>query len=55
MADMTEEEIEQAKGLLRETDADAMNGGKRFKIPEGKNVKNLPDAVDWAKEGETWR
>jgi len=51
MADMTEEEIEQAKGLLRETDADAMNGGKRFKIPEGKNVKNLPDVVDWAKEG----
>ena len=49
---MTEEEMEQKKGLLREPGAEALNGGKRFEIPKGKNLKYLPDAVDWAKSGE---
>lgn len=52
MADMTEDEMEQKKGLLRETRGDSLNGGKRFKIPKGKTVRNVPDAVDWAKSGE---
>lgn len=52
MADMTEEEMEQKKGLLTENESDALNGGKRFEIPHGTNLKSLPDAVDWAKSGE---
>ena len=52
MADMTEDEMEQKKGLLRETRGDSLNGGKRFEIPKGKTVRNVPDAVDWAKSGE---
>ena len=52
MADMTEEEIEQQKGLLTEANTGALNGGKRFEIPKGKDVKKLPDAIDWAKSGE---
>ena len=52
MADMTEEEIRQKKGILMESEPDALNGGKRFEIPEGTNVKTLPDTVDWAKSGE---
>ena len=52
MADMTEEEIEQKKGLLRESHGDSLNGGKRFEIPKGKTVRNVPDAVDWEKSGE---
>lgn len=55
MADMTEEEIEQKKGLLTENEPDALNGGKRFEIPQGTNIKSLPDAVDWAKSGEMWK
>ena len=53
MADMTEEEMEQKKGLLRESEPDhnARNEGKRFEIPHGANVKTLPDTVDWAKSG----
>lgn len=51
MADMTEEEIRQKKGILMESEPDALNGGKRFEIPEGTNVKTLPDTVDWAKSG----
>jgi len=52
MADMTEEEMEQKKGLLTNNQPDALNGGKRFEIPKGTNIKSLPDAVDWAKSGE---
>lgn len=52
MADMTEEEIERAKGLLKDTNSHAANGGKRFQIPTGKNVLSLPEKVDWAKAGE---
>ena len=52
MADMTEDEMEQKKGLLRETRGDSLNGGKRFEIPKGKTVRNVPEAVDWAKSGE---
>jgi len=52
MADMTEEEMEQKKGLLTDNEPDALNGGKRFKIPHGTNIKSLPDAVDWAKSGQ---
>ena len=51
---MTEEEISQKKGILMESEPDALNGGKRFEIPEGTNVKTLPDTVDWAKSGE-WK
>ena len=50
MADLTEEEMQQKKGLL--TEPDPLNGGKRFEIPHGTNIKSLPDAVDWAKSGE---
>lgn len=49
---MTEEEMEQKKGLLTESEPDVLNGGKRFEIPQGTNLKSLPDAVDWAKSGE---
>ena len=52
MADMTEEEMEQKKGILGDSDPAALNGGRRFEIPQGTNVKSLPDAVDWAKSGE---
>ncbi|PFX11959.1 Cathepsin L2, partial [Stylophora pistillata] len=48
---MTEEEIRQKKGLLRDGEPDVLNGGKRFEIPEGTNVKTLPDTVDCAKSG----
>lgn len=52
MADMTEEEIKRAKGLLKDTNSNAANGGKRFQIPTGKNALNLPQNVDWNKAGE---
>ena len=52
MADMTEEEIRQKKGLLTDKEPDVLNGGKRFEIPEGTNVKTLPDTVNWEKSGE---
>jgi len=52
MADMTEEEMEHKKGLLTNNEPEALNGGKRFEIPQGTNIKSLPDAVDWAKSGE---
>ena len=52
MADMTEEEIERVKGLLKDTNSNAANGGRRFQIPTGKNTLNLPEKVDWAKAGE---
>ena len=52
MADLTEEEIERIKGLLKETNYNAVNGGRKFKIPKGRNASNLPDNVDWAKSGE---
>ena len=52
MADMTEEEMEQRRGLLREADINALIGGKRFEIPKGKDDRKLPDAVNWAKSGE---
>ena len=55
MADMTEEEMEQKKGLLTDNEHDALNGGKRFEIPHGTNIKSLPDAVDWAKSGQMWK
>ena len=55
MADMTEEEMEQKKGLLTDNQPGALNGGKRFEIPQGTNIKSLPDAVDWAKSGEMWK
>ncbi|XP_068747154.1 counting factor associated protein D-like [Montipora capricornis] len=51
MADLTEEEIERIKGLLKETNYNAVNGGRKFKIPKGRNASNLPDNVDWAKSG----
>ncbi|KAM7443323.1 hypothetical protein ABFA07_007801 [Porites harrisoni] len=51
MADMTEEEMEQRRGLLREADINALIGGKRFEIPKGKDERKLPDAVNWAKSG----
>ncbi|XP_067032987.1 uncharacterized protein [Acropora muricata] len=51
MADMTEEEIERVKGLLKDTNSNAANGGRRFQIPTGKNTWNLPEKVDWAKAG----
>ena len=54
MADMTEEEIEHKKGLLTEVKRDVLNGGRRFEIPQGTNIKTLPDAVDWAKSGEIY-
>ena len=49
---MTEGEMEQKKGLLTDNGPDALNGGKRFEIPHGTNIKSLPDAVDWTKSGE---
>lgn len=52
MADMTEEEIKRVKGLLKDTNSKAANGGKRFQLPTGKNVLSLPEKVDWAKAGE---
>ena len=52
MADMTEEEIERVKGLLKDTNSNTANGGRRFQIPTGKNTLNLPEKVDWAKAGE---
>ena len=52
MADMTEEEMEQRRGLLREADSNALIKGKRFEIPKGKDERKLPDAVNWAKSGE---
>ncbi|XP_015757752.1 PREDICTED: digestive cysteine proteinase 1-like [Acropora digitifera] len=51
MADMTEEEIERVKGLLKDTNSNAANGGRRFQLPTGKNTLNLPEKVDWAKVG----
>ncbi|XP_022778921.1 cathepsin L-like [Stylophora pistillata] len=51
MADMTEEEIRQKKGLLTDKEPGVLNGGKRFEIPEGTNVKTLPDTVNWEKSG----
>lgn len=55
MADMTEEEMEQKKGLLADSDPAALIGGRRFEIPQGTNVKSLPDVVDWSKSGEMWK
>lgn len=53
LVDMTEEEIRQKKGLLRDGEPDVLNGGKRFEVPEGTNVKTLPDTVDCAKSGKS--
>ena len=49
---MTEEEMEQRRGLLREADINALIGRKRFEIPKGKDERKLPDAVNWEKSGE---
>lgn len=37
-----------------ESEFDVLNGGKRFEILEGINVKILFDIVDWVKLGE-WK
>lgn len=47
--------MEQKKGLLTDNGPDALNGGKRFEIPHGTNIKSLPDAVDWTKSGEMYK
>lgn len=44
--------MERTKGLLKEINAGSLNWGRRFEIPQGKNVMHLPDAVDWAESGE---
>lgn len=44
--------MERTKGLLKEINAGSLNWGRRFEIPQGKNLIHLPDAVDWAESGE---